>query len=109
MAVPDRRTHFRRHLGVANSGVRRPARALDDAGRSEDFRGGAVLGGVFVRALRSESDRLARTARRLALGGGLRHRALEFRAGQLLLHPESQVLRVASRAGWLRGAAPSTT
>ncbi len=88
LAVLDGRADHWRHLGVATALVRRSER-VDVDGRSEDLRRGAVLGRVLVRALRAARHRLARPPRGVALGGGFRHRAAEFRAGQLLFHDDA--------------------
>ncbi len=85
MALPDGRADHRRHLGFTAPLVRRSER-VDVDGRSENLRRGALLGGVLVRALRAARHRMARPPRRVALGGRVRHRAAELRAGQLLFH-----------------------
>ena len=69
-----------------------PRVTADVARRSEDLRGGALLGRVLVRAVRAARDRMARTPRGVALRRGVRHRAAELRAGELLLHDEPQLL-----------------
>ena len=75
---------------------------VDVDGRSEDLRRGAVLGRVFVRALRPTSHRVARPARGAAVGDRLRHRAAELRARELLFHDEPQLL--ACNCSWSASA-----
>ena len=76
----------RRHLDGAGArrGARRSQPAGDVARRSEDLLCRADVGGVFVRALRADPARLDGTARRVAVGGGLRHRPAQLPAHRLL-------------------------
>ena len=73
------------------------ARAGDVAGGPEDLRRPHLLGGVHVRARGAACDWMAGQALRISVGGRLRDRAAELRAGQLLPDRQSQL-------GCLRGS-----
>ena len=54
--------------------------------------------------VRAAGDRLERPPRRLAVGDRLRDRALELRAGRLLLHEEPQLLEIRTTRMWKSGS-----
>ena len=92
LAVPHDRAHRGRDLGVADSAGGDPRMQAMSLGDPKIFVAVLTLGGLLVRALRAARDRLARAPRGVAVGGGVRHRVAEFRAGKLLLHEQPQFL-----------------
>ena len=89
---PDDWCAGRRHLGVASERAPRSAGAGDVDRRPQDPCRAGVVGDLLVRALRAESRRLERPARRAISRGRLRDRPAEFCAGRVLPDGEPQFL-----------------